>query len=54
MCGLFAVFNDEKNIHHCRTCGNRTAFARLNVPYAYKLLTHELITMNIAPRIITE
>ena len=53
-CGMFAIFNNEKKIHHCRTCGNRTAFARLNVPYAFKLLCHELITMNIAPRLIAE
>ena len=53
-CGLFAVFNDEKNIHQCRTCGNRTGFSRINIPYAFKLLSQELITMNIAPRVITE
>jgi DNA-directed RNA polymerase II subunit RPB2 len=53
-CGLFVVFNDAKNIHHCRTCGNRTAFSKINIPYAFKLLTQELITMNIAPRVITE
>lgn len=53
-CGMFALFNNSKNIHQCRICNNRTSFARLNVPYAFKLLCHELITMNIAPRIITE
>lgn len=53
-CGMFVVFNDDKQIHQCRTCGNRTSFARLNIPYAFKLLCHELITMNIAPRLITE
>tara|TARA_Y100000996_G_C22513615_1_gene639499 strand:+ start:117 stop:1337 length:1221 start_codon:yes stop_codon:yes gene_type:complete len=53
-CGMFAIFNPDKNIHLCKTCGNRTDFARLNVPYAFKLLVHELITMNIAPRMITE
>jgi len=53
-CGMFAVFNDSKSIHNCKTCGNRTAFARLNVPYSFKLLCHELLTMNIAPRLITE
>ena len=53
-CGMFAIFNNEKAIHHCKTCSNRTSFARINLPYACKLLFHELITMNIAPRIITE
>ena len=53
-CGMFAIFNPERKIHLCKTCGNRTDFSRLNVPYAFKLLAHELITMNIAPRIVTE
>lgn len=53
-CGMFAVYNDERNIHHCKTCNNRTAFARINIPYAMKLTTQELISMNIAPRFITE
>ena len=53
-CGMIAVYNDEKNIHHCNVCDNRTAFSRVNIPYALKLLTQELITMNIVPRMITE
>ena len=53
-CGMMAIFNNEKSIHHCKTCSNRTSFARVNIPYSCKLLFHELITMNIAPRIITE
>ena len=53
-CGMMVIFNNEKGIHHCKTCDNRTSFSRVNLPYACKLLFHELITMNIAPRIITE
>jgi DNA-directed RNA polymerase II subunit RPB2 len=53
-CGLFAIYNNDKNIHLCKTCENRTDFSKINIPYAYKLLTQELITMNIVPRIITE
>jgi len=53
-CGLIAAYNDELKIHHCRTCGNRTDFAQVEIPYACKLLFQELITMNIAPRIMTE
>ena len=53
-CGLQAIFNDEKGIHHCKTCGNKIDFKRIKVPYSFKLLTQELITMNIAPRIIAE
>ena len=52
-CGLIASYNDQMHIHHCRTCDNRTDFAYVEIPYACKLLFQELITMNIAPRIIT-
>ena len=53
-CGMLAIYNDKKGIHLCKICDNRTDFAELNIPYACKLLFHELITMNIAPRLITD
>jgi DNA-directed RNA polymerase II subunit RPB2 len=63
-CGMIASFNDgNKNrmyanadftIHLCKTCDNKTEFARVEIPYAYKLLSQELQTINVVPRIITE
>jgi len=53
-CGLIAVFNHEKNVHHCLTCKNSNEFYRCQIPYACKLLFQELLTMNISPRILTE
>ena len=53
-CGLIAAYNDKLHIHHCKTCDNRTDFAYVEIPYACKLLFQELITMNVAPRIITD
>jgi len=63
-CGMIASYNDgNKNskyanadfsIHLCNTCNNMTDFAKANIPYAYKLLSQELQTINIVPRIITE
>ena len=52
-CGLIAAYNDKMHIHHCKTCDNRTDFDYVELPYACKLLFQELITMNIAPRILT-
>ena len=52
-CGMIAAYNDHKHIHHCRTCDNRVDFDYVELPYACKLMFQELITMNIAPRIIT-
>jgi len=65
-CGMIACYNDlgmkqqtkfaksDMSIHLCRTCGNMTDFAKVEIPYAYKLLAQELQTINIVPRIITE
>ena len=53
-CGMIASFNDKKHVHHCRTCDNRIDFARIKIPYSAKLLFQELITMNVAPRLITK
>ena len=53
-CGLIASYNDKLHIHHCRTCDNRTDFALVQIPYACKLLFHELTTMNVVPRVLTE
>ena len=53
-CGLVASYNNNLHIHHCRTCDNRVDFAYVEIPYACKLLFQELITMNIAPRVLTK
>jgi len=60
-CGLTASYNDGKRrgksdftIHLCNTCGNKTDFARVEIPYAFKLMSQELQTINVATRIITE
>ena len=63
-CGMVAPFNDgNKNrmyanadftIHLCKTCNNNTEFAKVEIPYAYKLMAQELQTINVVPRIITE
>lgn len=52
-CGMIAAYNDKRHIHICNTCENRTEFSYVEIPYACKLLFQELITMNIAPRLIT-
>ena len=52
-CGLTAHYNDDYKIHLCKSCENSTEFALVKIPYACKLLFQELITMNVAPRIMT-
>jgi len=64
-CGMIACYNDgvqksrlysnsDMTVHLCKTCGNMTDFARVEVPYAFKLLSQELQTINVVPRILTE
>ena len=53
-CGMIACFNNKEHIHICNTCENRTDFKYVEIPYSCKLLFQELLTMNIAPRIICE
>jgi DNA-directed RNA polymerase II subunit RPB2 len=53
-CGMIAAYNDQMNIHLCKTCDNRTDFAYVQIPYSCKLLFQELMTMNVVPRIIAD
>ena len=53
-CGMIACFNNKEHIHICNTCENRTDFKYVEIPYSCKLLFQELLTMNIAPRIMCE
>ena len=53
MCGLIVPFNEKEKIHYCKVCENRTNFSYIEIPYSCKLLFHELIAMNVVPRIMT-
>jgi DNA-directed RNA polymerase II subunit RPB2 len=52
-CGLIAIYNNEKNIHLCNVCDNKTEFSYVEIPFSCKLLFQELISMNVVPRIMT-
>jgi DNA-directed RNA polymerase II subunit RPB2 len=62
-CGTIAAYNDGtgknktrddiREIYECKLCGNTAEFSYVELPYACKLLFQELVTMNIAPRIMT-
>ena len=54
-CGLIAVANLQKQTFECRGCrlGARTRVNQVMIPYACKLLFQELLSMQIAPRILT-
>lgn len=63
ICGLFAqrlYRKDSKryvtntDIFHCPACKNSTQISKIMIPYAFKLLLQELMSLNIAPRIRVE
>ena len=53
-CGLFAVANKNLNIFECKSCKNNTEISEINIPFSCKLFFQEIMSMNIAPRIITQ
>lgn len=59
-CGLFAQrmlrkdnkpYATKKDLYHCPACKNKTNIAKVRIPYAFKLLIQEMMSMNVAPRI---
>ena len=53
-CGLIAVHHAVKGDSECQRCQNKTDISQIGIPYACKLLFQELMSMCIAPRIITD
>jgi DNA-directed RNA polymerase beta subunit len=53
-CGLFVSKMMNKDYYMCKACKNNIRISKVNIPYAFKLLVQELMSVNIAPRIVTE
>ena len=59
-CGFFArrmlkhnykSYSSQNDIFYCPACNNKTDVSKIRIPYAFKLLIQELMSINIATRI---
>ena len=52
-CGFFATKVKNKNFWTCNYCKKNPNISRIIIPYAFKLLIQELMSMGMAPRLKT-
>jgi DNA-directed RNA polymerase subunit B len=53
-CGLLAYYDVRQRKYVCRICADKANVLPITVAYAFKLLLQEIISLNIAPRIIVK
>ncbi|RLI26830.1 DNA-directed RNA polymerase subunit B, partial [Candidatus Bathyarchaeota archaeon] len=53
-CGFLAYYDSRSGRYVCRLCGDNARVYPVVMPYAFKLLLQELMSMCVAPRLILE
>ncbi len=51
-CGLLSYYDIKQRRHICRVCGDKAKISTVIIAYAFKLLLQEMMSLNIAPRLI--
>ena len=53
-CGMIISKMKNTNAHYCNSCNNHSAVSTIQIPYAFKLMIQELMSINIWPKIGTD
>lgn len=53
-CGMMAKADTRQHVYFCTSCTPNEEIVQLQIPYAFKLLMQELMSMNILPKLIVD
>jgi DNA-directed RNA polymerase subunit B len=51
-CGLLSYYDVKQRRYICRVCGEKAKISSVVIAYAFKLLLQEMMSLNIAPRLL--
>jgi DNA-directed RNA polymerase subunit B len=53
-CGLLAYHDIKQRRYICRVCGDKAKISSVIIAYAFKLLLQEMMSLNVAPRLLAK
>src|SRR3989441_7783669 len=53
-CGLLAYYDVKQRRYVCRVCGEKAKISSVVIAYAFKLLLQEMMSLNVAPRMLVK
>ena len=51
-CGLLSYYDVKQRRYICRVCGEKSKISSVVIAYAFKLLLQEMMSLNVAPRLL--
>ncbi len=53
-CGLLAFYDIKQRRYVCKVCGEKAKVSSVIIAYAFKLLLQEMMSLNVAPRLLVK
>ena len=53
-CGLLSYYDVKQRRFVCRVCGEKAKISSVVIAYAFKLLLQEMMSLNVAPRLLAK